>query len=368
MSGPAAGRGKPSPAGSRKPSPAGPRFSVRLFLAFRGMRRWSLALPLALLAAGTVLLARGGQLQAGLAREKGEPCELTAELSGSLSEEAFQTAQGLPGVEAASLLWQLPGTLVYGEYQASVTLWGLDSGCLSGSWLQGGAYPESSAMAYLVLNQAALKAFQDERQLPLEAPEAVDWQAAALALGSGAGGGMSGSGTSGSGTSGSGAAGGSGGTPVRVCGVLEDGLEEPRAYLSGEQARELLAAQGSPETQPVLWLRLENAGVRGQAAEGLAVLGLSAEGEDAREADWAVREERRNLYLGAGAAILLCGLLVFGYQERLEREKEALAWAALERAGDPARWLRQAACCRWGLLLAAGAALGGAAAWLSGTS
>ena len=253
--------------------------------------------------------------------------------------------------------------MVYGEYQASVTLWGLDSGCLSGTWLQGGAYPESSAMAYLVLNQAALKAFQDERQIPLEAPEAVDWQEAAVSLGSGAGGGMSGSGTSGSG-----AAGGSGGTPVRVCGVLEDGLEEPRAYLSGEQARELLAAQGSPETQPVLWLRLENAGVRGTVVQELAALGLSAEGEDAREADWAVREERRNLYLGAGAAILLCGLLVFGYQERLEREREALAWAALERAGYPARWLRQAVCLRWGLWLAAGAALGGAAAWLSWTS
>ena len=101
MSGPAAGKGKPSP--------AGPRLSVRLFLALRGMRRWSLALPLALLAAGTVLLARGGQLQAGLAREKGEPCELTAELSGSLSEEAFQKTQGLPGVEAASLLGSCRG-------------------------------------------------------------------------------------------------------------------------------------------------------------------------------------------------------------------------------------------------------------------
>ena len=96
----------------------------------------------------------------------------------------------------------------------------------------------------------------------------------------------------------------------------------------------------------------------------LAALGISAEGEDAREADWDAREERRNLYLGAGAAILLCGFLVFGYQESLERRWEAPARQALEEQGIP-RWrLRTVARIRWILLVAAGGALGAATAWL----
>ena len=384
----------------------GPRLSVRLSLGLRTLRRTAVLLPLLLLAAGTAQLFRAGQLQGELAREQGEPCELTGTVSsaaggnqgeaaggasglelgaedgdasssesgaeggaaggpGSLSGGTLQAVQALPGVEAASLLWQLSGNLVYGDYQAQVSLWGMDGACLSGTWLQGGVYPESSAMAYLVLNRAALDAFRNERQIPLEAPEAVDWLRAEVEFSGGAA--PSGAGTAGESASLSGgiySEAALSGTPVRVCGVLEDGLEEPRAYLSGEQARSLQGAQGGAESPQTLWLRLTDAGARGPVVRELAALGISAEGEDAREADWDAREERRNLYLGAGAAILLCGFLVFGYQERLERRRETSAYHALEQQGLPQWRLRTVARTRWILLVAAGGALGAAAAWL----
>ena len=59
----------------------GPRLSVRLSLGLRTLRRTAVLLPLLLLAAGTAQLFRAGQLQGELAREQGEPCELTGTVS-----------------------------------------------------------------------------------------------------------------------------------------------------------------------------------------------------------------------------------------------------------------------------------------------
>ena len=53
--------------------------------------------------------------------------------------------------------------LLFGDYQASVTFVGVEASYPEGEWLSGEIYPESTAMPYLVLNEAAVKAFTNEK-------------------------------------------------------------------------------------------------------------------------------------------------------------------------------------------------------------
>ena len=72
--------------------------------------------------------------------------------------------------------------LLFGDYQASVTFVGVEASYPEGEWLSGEIYQESTAMPYLVLNEAAVKAFTNEKKQNLQEAGEVDWDSQSLIL------------------------------------------------------------------------------------------------------------------------------------------------------------------------------------------
>ena len=149
---------------------------------------------------------------------------------------------------------------------------------------------------------------------------------------------------------------------LRVSGVLRDGAEDARAYLSTAQLRKLKSENGREAAGRQLWLRIANAGVRADVVHALGDLSLTADEDDTRQEEWKRQEERRNLYLGTGAAVLLAAGGMMAAQEKYRRDRLHPACELLDMEGIPDPGLRRIAWLRWGILTFASLLLGAAGA------
>lgn len=149
---------------------------------------------------------------------------------------------------------------------------------------------------------------------------------------------------------------------LRVSGVLRDGAEDARAYLSTAQLRNLKSEAGMETAEGQLWLRMANAGARADVVHALSDLSLTADENDDRQEEWNRQEERRNLYLGTGAAVLLAAGGMMAAQEKYRRARLHSACELLDMEGIPDPGLRRIARLRWGILVLASILLGAAGA------
>ena len=149
---------------------------------------------------------------------------------------------------------------------------------------------------------------------------------------------------------------------LRVSGVLRDGAEDARAYLSTAQLRKLKSENGREAAGRQLWLRMANAGVRADVVHALGDLSLTTDEDDTRQEEWKRQEERRNLYLGTGAAVLLAAGGMMAAQEKYRRARLHSACELLDMEGIPDPGLRRIAWLRWGILVLASMLLGAAGA------
>lgn len=304
------------------------RLTVKLRLAWQTMPGGGKWLTTAVLALATFFLVVSGSLAWQLQQEQGEPCEIR----GSLAETAALSAEQLTalyqreGVQAVTWAGEAELTLSFGEYQATVMACGVEASWLRGDWQQGQAYADQTAMPYVVLNAAAVQSFRNEKKAVLEQPETVSWCEAEMVVKHE-----------------------NGGSPLRICGVLEDGEEEARAYLSTEQLQNLMAAAGQEGVPDMLWLRLENVSYREVVCRELQTLGISAESGEDRETRWQILEERRNLYLLMGILAAACGCLVHFNQEKNRSIKQPQIVYACRQNGYPMCFLPMLA--RWHFVL-----------------
>lgn len=310
----------------------------RIRLAFRTLPGWQTILSAAGIAAAVVCLTIGGRGYAEIRKEKAQPCEVKGTMAAN--GEALEKIRGMEEIISVSRAWEAEGEIRYGDYRSPVRLIGVDADYLDGEWLEGEAYPDETAMPYVVLNEAAAEGFQDEKKAGIPEDGQPEWLTDGFQLEEG-------------------------GAELRVCGILKDGAEEARAYLSQAQWTGLLGGGQEAQDAFTFWVRLQNEGVMEGAQKSLASLGmqLTDQGED-QAAEWADRTERQMLYLGVGGFVFLWALLLFGYQLRLHSLKQKQAEHTLEWMG--LRLKRSVLIWQWLLVIFFGSAVGFCAGWLLG--
>ena len=226
--------------------------------------------------------------------------------------------------------------LLFGDYQASVTFVGVEASYPEGEWLSGEIYPESTAMPYLVLNEAAVKAFTNEKKQNLQEAGEVDWDSQSLILE------------------------GESKTVLRICGTLKDEKEEAIAYLSQEQMKEILLRFGEESAADTLWIRLVDAGVKETVIRRLEALGLAViDNESSRESDWDLRTERQSFFLGVGIFVIVWSGVVMFFQERSRRQEMAGVYSVLFQIGISESSMRSIGQVRWMLVYGIGILMGG---------
>lgn len=224
-----------------------------------------------------------------------------------------------PKVERISPIYALPETLHLGEKSLSLTLFGQDSGLLEGK-LTGNAYPQDSATAYLVLNEAACQA------LGAEKGQEETLLGKTLSLESG--------------------------IYAQISGILADEKGSPQGFLSVNCARSLLKPGAECER---LAITLDQAGNAPKALRFMAYLGYDT-GTENPEENWGRRQEQGFFLLILGFISLLAGLALTAQGETLDA---ATHKAEYDRLGkllnltNPVQSIHS----RWHLLLLGQAAL-----------
>ena len=310
------------------------RESVRL--AWKTMPGIGKLWPVLGIFAGVVILTIGGRIYFEIREEKQQPCEINASALAGISSERLKEVNALEGVLAGSRIWSGEGKLLFGDYQASVTFVGVEASYPEGEWLSGEIYPESTAMPYLVLNEAAVKAFTNEKKQNLQEAGEVDWDSQSLILE------------------------GESKTVLRICGTLKDEKEEAIAYLSQEQMKEILLRFGEESAADTLWIRLVDAGVKETVIRRLEALGLAViDNESSRESDWDLRTERQSFYLGVGIFVIVWSGVVIFFQERSRRQEMAGVYSVLFQIGISESSMRSIGQMRWTLVYGIGILMGG---------
>lgn len=309
----------------------------RMRLAWKTLPGWGKIFSLLGVALSTICLTAGGRIYGEIQMEKSQPCEIKGSMA--VDGETIGKIRQMEAVLAISGAEDALGTILYEDYQCSVHVIGVDAGYLRGEWLLGEVYPDETAMPYVVLNEAAVKGFQDKNKAGIPEEKQRDWLSQSFRLD-----GIF--------------------EELRICGILKDGEEEARAYLSQRQWAGLPLGTAEGEVRS-FWVRLQEEGVKEQAVQDLAALGFRVTDQgETQAADWKGREERQLLYLGAGSFILAWSLLLFWYQRRLCREHMAREERQLLWMGY--RLNHKVAFFQWTALLVAGGVLGLCAGWLFG--
>lgn len=258
----------------------------------------------------------GGMTFLQLRAEKEAPYRMETAYTGTGPLEALLAQTEVEGV---SPIYALPETLHLGDKALSITLLGQDSSLLEGT-LTGNAYPQDSAMAYLVLNEAACQV------LGAEEGQEKALLGKTLSLESG--------------------------HCARISGVLADEKGSPQGFLSVKNARALLEPGAECER---LSITLDRAGNAPKVLRFMAYLGYDT-GAQNPESDWHRRQEQGFFLLFLGFIGLLAGLALTVQGEKLDTVSHRAEYDCLGKLlnlTNPVPSMH----CRWRLLLAGEAAL-----------
>jgi len=145
-------------------------------------------LPVMGIAAAVICCCFAVAITNSVQAEKDLPCELsvTPANAGKLTDTIARQIAQIPNVKAVTLVLDIPVDISTGKYNAKMTLTAVDPTYESISFEKGGIFQASSAMPYLVLNEAACKLFSNETssdttndKASLEAAQsalpAIDW-------------------------------------------------------------------------------------------------------------------------------------------------------------------------------------------------
>ncbi len=170
------------------------------------------------IAAGAYCWCVGGGLAAGVQEQLTQPYELTvtpgsSAITGDLLEKIRQEERVLN----ASPTIDLQGTLLLGDTGGEITLEGIDAGYLKTDISEGTVFPDKTVMPYVVLNKAGWDMLQekDEDGEPLKGEA---WISSGISVQAGPE---------------------SGPVSAKICGILDDGQKDAKAYISLSSAKTL---------------------------------------------------------------------------------------------------------------------------------
>jgi len=304
----------------------------RFYLAWKTMTgpgKWFAVLCFAIGVAGLVLASKS---YGAILTKRAQPCESLAELSQGQPETILNQVRQMEGVLNAGQLIESQGTLLWEEYSAEICLISVGADYLQGDWIQGDAYPETTAMPYLVVNEAALKAFQNSKKEHLPKDKEIDWltQRVFWRLGEER-------------------------TNVRICGILQDGKEEPWAYVSLSQRGVMGNENDSRDPSCTIWIRMENSEVQASLMSQLSGIGISL--QDPGEEDSSLET---GLYRKGAAGLVFLGVagVVLYYQEKYRNLRDAAVYNRLYFMGVSKEMLNSVRWLRWGVTVGMGILIG----------
>ncbi len=303
------------------------RISDRLALAAKGLQgRWAV-LPAAGMAIAAFCLCFAGAVVMSVEQEKSEPYELQVMAeSGAVEDSDIAAIRELEDVTAATALLDVPVVVTANEYTAELPLTGIDSAYLREAFAQGGMFPDSGVMPYIVLNKAALKTFTKDKDAKdlyggevgeqpsgTAVPE-VDWLNADVSVQMG-----------------------EGKTIVaRICGILDgDGEEQESAsYISLEAARTLLRDSGQLPTYTGARVRVTNIGAAEAVSREIFKLRLTVTNSNTElQARWDGETKEMTYLILIALFGLLCSAVLLAAWRRMSRLENGAAYAALEWLG-----------------------------------
>ncbi len=255
------------------------------------------AAALLLLTLGLYLVFPGCRVWKDLRGEKQTPRALETTTDRDMIDLNILT--GIEGISRVTPVIRIDGALAAEDAKMNCQIQGVFPSYLELKFTRGGVFPDGSTMPFLVLNQAAAKAFtrEDGGHVTVDAETEVT-----LTVG------------------------GSSQKAV-ICGIFRDGSEIPAAYMSYETARKAYPQSGSTN----LLLYLPHRGDSERVIKALSKWGFTASAPENEAVRWELMENQyRMLFLVSAAFLLVAAMLT---RERRKREDTSGEAAALLLSG-----------------------------------
>lgn len=259
------------------------------------------ALLMAGIAVAVYCACAGGGLVSGVTGQANEPYELIASAgSKQITENVVAQAGQTEGVLASSAEIEFKANLTVNDTVSQLSLDGIDPKYLQGEIADGAIFPQESAMPYVVLNGAAFSQMQDKnKDGNIDDSEKIDWQKASCSI-----------------TLDEKKA-----ITAKICGILADGSQDPKAYLSLSSAKTLAGGEYT-----TCLVRIQHANMAQDVSDKLSLLGLAVQNTELpQQADWDRKTtEATYLFLLAGAILVYTVCLYAGAENpgKGKRRKE----------------------------------------------
>lgn len=280
-------------------------------------RRWAV-LPAIGVAISTFCFCVSGAVLTSVDEEKSLSYELNVSSGNTnLSDAVISEISAIPGVTAVTPVLHVPVVIKASENSARLTLTGIDAAYLNGVYTQGGIFPDSSVMPYIVLNEAACKQFSTDKNGEESGANdsQIDWMNTSVSVQTG-----------------------EGSRPVvsKISGILadEEKGQESAAYISISSAKELLRQNGHATGYSGAYARITNIGYTESISKSIATLGLSvANSNEELQAKWDAEMKEMTYLIVIGVFCLLCSAVLMITWRKISLLEQKEVYAALRWIG-----------------------------------
>lgn len=254
-----------------------------LRLAVKGWKR--IMMPaMVFFIAGLFFLGQGAEVGLQMAKEKSQPCRISAstdEVRAAELAELMKEEDILQATEVYSVSTEVTVKGMSGTWE----IYGIDSAFLPDTALTGTIFPEESGMPWLVVNENALKLLKDVSGKTMDKTEPENWvnQSVTLTVG--------------------------GRTVIgKMCGILDsDEEDEPAVFMSRKSAQMMR----NGEAAQTVWLTLMNAGCEEAEENRLSSMGYACSNDkEEKWAEWKLMTVKLQGEVIAGVVALMSGIFL----------------------------------------------------------
>ena len=296
------------------------RISDLIRLSFKNLRGGWVVLPAAGYAVAVFCLCFAGAALQTVQEEKNRPYEaiISAEGTENLSDDVAAEIAAIPDVTAATPVLQLPVRISAGVYTAELTLTGINPDYMEGTFLQGGFFPENTAMPYIVLNEAACKQFLNDEGTSDDNTPGIEWLDERFSVQTGEG---------------------IKAVTSKVCGILSGDEEaeqeqEPAAYIGLASAKELLRESGQSTAYTAINVRVKNISYADSVSKAITALGLTVPNStEELPAGWDMALKEMAYLIVTGIFCLLCASVLILAWRKISLMKQRAAYRTLKWIG-----------------------------------
>lgn len=327
------------------------RISNLAYLAWKNLKGNWAVLPVIGFAIAAFCLCFAGAILTVVQEEKAQPYEIivATQESKSLTDNDIAEMTKLEDVVAVTGILEVPTRMILGEYAAELTLTGMNSSYINGTYVAGSAYPADTVMPYIVLNEAARKAFSiksasgsdNSGDTTASAAPEIDWLNVSITVQLG-----------------------EESKPVtaKICGLLtasDEKDEDPAVYISLSSAKTLLEQSGQNTGYASLRVRVTNIGSAESVSKGISALGLLVSNStEELQAGWDTDTKEFTYLLVIGIFGLLCASFLLAAWRALSLCRQRHEFESLRYLGMKERDIRRLFAVQTGMLALIGIAVG----------